>query len=68
MAYLARLLDADEPSDSAAGCIAPGDVVRRGTNLYPSYRVIAVNHGKAWVRDVQFGSDYVVHLHEMRKI
>jgi hypothetical protein len=67
MAYLASLLDGyREPTSLAT--IRPGDVIRRGMNRCPDYRVIAVSNGRAWVRDVQYGTDAVVPLEDFRKI
>jgi hypothetical protein len=48
--------------------IAAGDLVRTGANAFPQYRVIAVCGEKAWVRDVQYGSDGITSLSLCRKI
>ena len=48
--------------------IVAGDLVRTGANAFPQYRVIAVYGEKAWVRDVQYGSDGVTSLSLCRKI
>lgn len=48
--------------------IVAGDLVRTGANAFPHYRVIAVHGEKAWVRDVQYGSDGVTSLNLCRKI
>lgn len=40
--------------------VAAGDLVRTGSNAYPRYRVIATSEDRAWVRDVQDGTDHVV--------
>ena len=68
MAYLARLLDGCAESTSLATPIQPGDVVQRSMNRYPHYRVIAVSDGRAWVRDVQYGTDTVVPLEDFWKV
>lgn len=48
--------------------IQAGDFVRAGSNLFPHFEVIAVNGGKAWVRDVQTGADHLALLSRCRKI
>ena len=48
--------------------IVAGDLVRTGANAFPQYRVIAVYGDKAWLRDVQYGSDGVTSLTLCRKI
>jgi hypothetical protein len=45
-----------------------GDVVRTGENFYPHYRVIAVADDRAWVRDVQCGTDHVVAINRCVRI
>jgi len=45
-----------------------GDLVRTGPNLYPHYEVIAVHGDKAWVRNVQSGTDHLAFLARCRKI
>ena len=37
-----------------------GALVRTSANLFPHYEVIAISGDKAWVRDVQYGTDVVV--------
>ncbi len=48
--------------------ILPGDLVRTGANAFPYYKVIAVHGDKAWVRDVQYGTDGLTSLALCRKI
>jgi len=48
--------------------IGVGDIVRSGENRYPHYRVLAINGDRAWVRDVQYGTDYIVAIAEFHKI
>ena len=55
------------PSDSDTR-IAAGDLIRTGDNAYPRYRVVATNEDRAWVRDVQDGTDHVVPIARCRKI
>ena len=45
-----------------------GDFVRTGENLYPHYEVVAVSGDRAWVRDVQFGTDQVVPVERCSRI
>jgi hypothetical protein len=44
----------------ASPIIDVGDLVRTGENLYPHYEVIAVSEDRAWVRDIQYGTDQIV--------
>jgi hypothetical protein len=48
--------------------IRPGDLVRTGANLFPHFEVVAVHGDKAWVRNVQNGSDHLALLARCRKI
>jgi hypothetical protein len=48
--------------------IQAGDLVRSGPNLFPHFKVIAVNGDKAWVCDVQTGVDHLALLSRCRKI
>ena len=48
--------------------VAPGDVVRTGPNRHPRYRVIAVNEGKAWIRGLARGRDFVVPVGRLRRV
>ncbi len=48
--------------------IAIGDLVRTGTNSFPHYQVLAVYGDKAWIRDVQYGTDGITSLNLCRKI
>ena len=48
--------------------IQVGDIVRTGPNLFPHFQVVAVQGGKAWVRDLQDGSDHLAILSRCRKI
>jgi hypothetical protein len=68
MAYLARLLDETALPGFFAAQIGPGDIVRRGENHHPHYRVIATSGHRAWVRDVQYGTDHVVELQDFHRI
>ena len=68
MATPARIVEMNELPRSHAGHVRPGDVVRTGENLHPHYRVIAMNGDRAWVRDVQYGTDHVVQLEQVHRI
>ncbi len=48
--------------------IEAGDLVRSGPNLFPHFEVIAVHGDKAWVRNVNNGSDHLALLSRCRKI
>jgi len=48
--------------------IRVGDVVRANDNRYPQYRVLAISHEMAWIRDVQYGTDHVVPIDRVHKI
>ena len=50
------------------GVIEPGDLVRTGPNPKPQFSVLAVAGDKAWVRNVDNGSDGIVELTRCRKI
>jgi hypothetical protein len=48
--------------------IRVGDLVRSGPNLHPHFEVVAVHGDKAWVRNVQNGTDHLAILSRCRKI
>jgi hypothetical protein len=48
--------------------IHAGDLVRTGVNFFPHYEVLAVHGDKAWVRNVQNGTDHLALLSRCRKI
>ena len=52
----------------AALRVGVGDVVRTGNNFHPHYRVIAVTGDRAWIRDIQYGSDHVVPIDRCQAI
>ena len=45
-----------------------GDLVRTGPNLHPHFEVVAVHGDKAWVRNLQNGTDHLAMLSRCRKI
>ena len=65
MSGLARQSIADLRSDVH---VAVGDAVSTGENVRPLYRVIAVTEDRAWIRDIQHGTDHVVPVDRCRKI
>ena len=68
MAKSALKLVAEDLPDDYSSMVRVGDVVRTGGNAHPCYRVIATSDGRAWVRDVQDGTDYVVSLARCRRV
>ena len=48
--------------------ITAGDLVRTGPNHFPYFEVVAVHGDKAWVRNVQNGSDHLALVSRCRKI
>lgn len=46
--------------------LQPGDLCHHGQNALPLYRVIWIDDGKAWLRDVNSGGDSVVQLGKCR--
>ena len=68
MTNLARISNVDDLPTGLVDQIRAGDQVRTGENQYPRYRVIATNGDRAWVRDIQYGSDHVVPLEHLHKI
>lgn len=41
-----------------------GDIVKTGPNDYPRFKVVALDSGRAWLRNVVSGDDAVVSLDE----
>ena len=68
MAKPALTLIVNDRAEAQIASIAPGDVVRTGENAYPQYRVIATQDDRAWVRDVQYGTDHIVPIARCHKI
>jgi len=48
--------------------IYPGAVVRMGQNLFPHFTVLAVWGDKAWVRDLETGTDHIALTARCRSI
>lgn len=48
--------------------LAVGDLVSTGPNLFPYYRIIAIHDDKAWVRNVESGTDGLAQLDRCRKV
>jgi hypothetical protein len=57
-----------DPARDAHEDIIVGDLVSTSPNRYPQWRVIAVDSGKAWLRDVQTQVDGVAELIRCRKV
>ena len=51
-----------------APSVAAGNLVRTGGNFHPHYQVIALSEDRAWVRDLQHGTDHVIPIDRARKI
>ena len=41
-----------------------GDTVKTGPNDYPRFKIVAIDSGRAWIRNVASGDDAVVSLEE----
>jgi hypothetical protein len=48
--------------------IHAGDLVSTGPNLHPYFEVLAVHGDKAWVRNVQNGSDHLALVNRCRRL
>lgn len=59
-----RDIDGAGPDDQAD--LRPGDLCHHGENALPLYRVVWIDEGKAWLRDVNSGADSVVPLGRCR--
>jgi len=55
-------------SGQIAAQIEIGDLVRTGDNFHPHYEVIAVTENRAWIREIQHGTDHVVPLDRCTRI
>lgn len=55
-------------ADASDVFVAVGDAVVTGENLHPLYRVIAATEDRAWIRDIQHGTDHVIPVDRCRKI
>lgn len=51
-----------------APSVAAGELIRTGGNFHPHYQVIALSEDRAWVRDLQHGTDQFIPLDGRRKI
>ena len=56
------------PPDGATTHIGIGDLVRTSANLHPQFHVIAIAGDRAWLREVQHGSDHVVPAAQCRRV
>jgi hypothetical protein len=62
------LHDTGDAHLDAPEAIAAGDLVRTGPNLFPHWRVIALDGDRAWLRCVQTHTDGVADLRRCRKV
>lgn len=53
---------------AAAPSISAGDRIRTGDNFHPHYEVVALSEDRAWVRDLQYGTDHIIPIDRCRKI
>ena len=53
---------------AGAQSIATGDRVRTGDNFHPHYQVIALSGDRAWIRDVQYGTDHFIPIDRCRPL
>lgn len=44
-----------------------GDLIRTGGTLHPHYQLVAFGEDKAWVRDLQHGTDHIMPIDRCRK-
>lgn len=51
-----------------APALQPGDLCLTGANASPKFRVIAVDEGRVWVRDVETGADAVIAADRCKRI
>ena len=56
------MVDADD------GGLKPGDLCHHGQNALPAYRVVWVDSGKVWLRDLSTGQDAVVEASQCRRM
>jgi hypothetical protein len=48
--------------------ISVGKFVRAGESAHPHYHVIAMTEDRAWIRDIQHGTDHVIPFDRSRAI
>ncbi len=46
----------------ADGGVRPGDLISAAAGGLPIYRVMSLDHGRAWLRDIESGADRVTPL------
>jgi hypothetical protein len=59
---------AESPRGAAAPSVAAGDRIRTGDNFHPHYQVLALSEDRAWVRNLQSGTDHIIPIDRCRKI
>lgn len=66
MSALARRSPTDLLGETAR--VEVGDLVRTGCNFRPHYHVIALTEDRAWIRDIQHGTDHIVPLDRCTRV
>lgn len=59
-----RISYLEERHNHSPDRVQVGDIVKTGPNDYPRFKVIALDGGRAWLRNVLTGDDAIVSLEE----
>ena len=51
-----------------AAVIGVGKVLRTGESSHPHYELVAFGEGKAWIRDIQSGTDHFLPTARRRQV
>jgi hypothetical protein len=62
MSDQARHIDWEFLDSAAARTLGVGDLVSAAAGGLPIYRVMSLDHGRAWLRDIDTGADKVTPL------
>jgi hypothetical protein len=62
MSDQARHIDWEFLDGAAARALDAGDLVSAAAGGLPIYRVMSLDHGRAWLRDIDTGADKVTPL------
>ena len=62
MSGQARHIDWEFLDSEAARGVGAGDLVSAAAGGLPIYRVMSLDHGRAWLRDIETGTDQVTPL------
>ena len=57
----------EDVADDPTPRIGVGDLVRTSANSHPQFKVIAIAGDRAWLREVQHGTDHVVPAAQCRR-